>query len=371
MRFTFAILASLCLASHSLAQSDPPAAAAGQAQAGAARPRIVFKSPEHHFGQIFDEGKVECDIEFTNEGDAELVITGMTSTCGCTIPSLNGVSFQPDQAKTARIPFQPGEVGKIRVAFNPLGKQDEVTQSVTVSSNDPERPQVEIAVKAFVEPRVRVDPRAWNIGDVPRGQVVEQVIKVYGRTPDFKVMHVTTPGIDEGMKIKIGAPKEVEMRGEKVREVEIVATYTATGKPAKIGGTASIRTNDPKRRLVSTSVLGRIVGVLSLDHQRFSLGSIKPGEKATHVLRLTNLLGNPFTVAGISFDGNFDPESPPTYEIIPVDPQKRDAYDIKATFTGNKAVGAMKGKALIHTDVPDEQEFEVSIFGTVSVGSGH
>lgn len=60
-------------------------------------------------------------FEFTNTGDAPLVVTNVRSTCGCTVPS------KPEA------PIMPGKTGNIEVKYNmSLGR---ISRTITVETN--------------------------------------------------------------------------------------------------------------------------------------------------------------------------------------------------------------------------------------------
>ena len=60
-------------------------------------------------------------FEFTNTGDAPLIITNVLSTCGCLIPS------KPDA------PILPGKKGKIEVKYNMT--TGPIRKTITVETN--------------------------------------------------------------------------------------------------------------------------------------------------------------------------------------------------------------------------------------------
>lgn len=91
------------------------------AQSGA---KIEFKDSDN----TIDYGKVSKDsdngvrsFEFTNTGNAPLIITNVQSTCGCTVPS------KPDA------PIMPGKTGKIDVKYNMA--PGPIRKTITVESN--------------------------------------------------------------------------------------------------------------------------------------------------------------------------------------------------------------------------------------------
>ncbi|QYA25653.1 DUF1573 domain-containing protein [Gramella sp. MT6] len=101
-------------------------------------PEITFEESEFDFGNIAKGTSVEHVFKFTNTGNAPLVITNASSSCGCTVPTY------PKNETIA-----PGESSEMLVKFNGSGN-GQVTKTVTVSANT-ESGKEQIKIKAFVE----------------------------------------------------------------------------------------------------------------------------------------------------------------------------------------------------------------------------
>jgi hypothetical protein len=84
---------------------------------------ITFKSLEHNFGQVKEGEKVGCIFTYTNTGDADLVLTAATASCGCTVP------------KYSKKPVPPGGTGTIEAIFDTSGREGIQTKTVVVQSN--------------------------------------------------------------------------------------------------------------------------------------------------------------------------------------------------------------------------------------------
>ncbi|AFL83183.1 Protein of unknown function (DUF1573) [Belliella baltica DSM 15883] len=99
-----------------------------------------FEEVEYDFGTIAEGKIVEHVFNFVNEGQAPLVISNVTASCGCTTP---------DYTKT---PVKPGETGFVKVAFNSTGKPG--TQAPTVSIQANTSPNVNrLRLKGNVTPK--------------------------------------------------------------------------------------------------------------------------------------------------------------------------------------------------------------------------
>jgi hypothetical protein len=103
-------------------------------------PRIVFETPIYDFGTIKQGELVDFTFKFKNTGLSPLVIKGAKATCGCTVPKPN------------KEPILPGETGEIPVTFNSSGKSDNITKTITVTTNAyPNRTQVKLVGFVQVE----------------------------------------------------------------------------------------------------------------------------------------------------------------------------------------------------------------------------
>lgn len=90
--------------------------------------KISFVEKSHDFGTIKEaNGPVSYEFEFKNVGNEPLVILSATASCGCTRPEY------PEK------PINPGEKGKIKVTYNPVGRPGEFDRKVKIRTNDSSR----------------------------------------------------------------------------------------------------------------------------------------------------------------------------------------------------------------------------------------
>jgi hypothetical protein len=103
-------------------------------------PVMSFTKAEHDFGTIEQGAAQETVFEFTNTGNAPLIITDARSSCGCTVPEY-----------PKNKPIAPGETGELLVKFNGSG-QNQVTKTITVTANTEKGSEL-LRIKAFVNPK--------------------------------------------------------------------------------------------------------------------------------------------------------------------------------------------------------------------------
>jgi len=84
--------------------------------------KIEFKSEVIDYGEIEKGSDGVRVFEFKNTGNVALVITDVTSSCGCTIP------------EKPKDPIAPGETGEIKVKYD-TKRVGPIRKTITVYSN--------------------------------------------------------------------------------------------------------------------------------------------------------------------------------------------------------------------------------------------
>lgn len=102
-----------------------------------AQAEITFKSETIDYGTISKGSDGLRVFEFTNTGDAPLIITNVRSSCGCTIPKKPEGPVAPGESSTIEVKYDTNRVGPIR-------------RSITVMSNASES-MVALKIKGEVK----------------------------------------------------------------------------------------------------------------------------------------------------------------------------------------------------------------------------
>ena len=99
-----------------------------------------FEKETIDYGKVAKGTNGKRIFEFTNIGDAPLVIERVQSSCGCTIPK------KPEK------PIMPGEKGQIEVSYD-TNRIGGFSKSITIYSNA-KTPTKRIKIKGFVSKEV-------------------------------------------------------------------------------------------------------------------------------------------------------------------------------------------------------------------------
>ena len=117
--------------------------------------KIKFKTETIDYGTIEKGANGVRVFEFTNTGDAPLIITKVKSTCGCTVP------------KKPEAPIMPGETGEIEVKYD-TNRVMPIRKTITVTSNA-DTPTVALKIKGNV-----IDPSKSSVLEKKSKSVLEQ-----------------------------------------------------------------------------------------------------------------------------------------------------------------------------------------------------
>jgi hypothetical protein len=86
-------------------------------------PSFKFEQELHDFGKILQGETVSFPFKFKNAGKSDLIITDVSTSCGCTVPSY------------PKTPIHPGMTGEIRVSFNSAGKRGFQNKNIVIIAN--------------------------------------------------------------------------------------------------------------------------------------------------------------------------------------------------------------------------------------------
>jgi hypothetical protein len=84
---------------------------------------IFFSEYEHDFGKVAEGEKIAWTFTFENKGNGPLIISSVTTSCGCTV------------AKYETKPVAKDNTGMVEIVFDSSGKSGRQTKTINVNSN--------------------------------------------------------------------------------------------------------------------------------------------------------------------------------------------------------------------------------------------
>ncbi len=101
-------------------------------------PKMEFKENCYDFKYIKEsDGDAVGSLEFTNTGDAPLIIFRGAASCGCTVPEFS------------KEPIAPGKNSQVKITYHAKGRHGSFTKNVYLYTNVQDKP-IMVTIKGVV-----------------------------------------------------------------------------------------------------------------------------------------------------------------------------------------------------------------------------
>ncbi len=104
----------------------------GIAPQAMAQAKITFKKDVIDYGEIAKGSDGLRVFEFTNTGDAPLIISDVKSSCGCTVPEKPNGPVAPGESSVIKVKYDTKRVGPIRKTITVYSNADEPIKSLKI-----------------------------------------------------------------------------------------------------------------------------------------------------------------------------------------------------------------------------------------------
>jgi hypothetical protein len=111
---------------------------AGGSEAAGSMPAIALSEQTLDLGDMPNGEIAAREVAVRNDGDAPLVVSTITTSCGCTTAALEPMTIAPGGSGTLRITFDSGAHGP--------DLRGPLMREVMIVSNDPATPEAVVSV---------------------------------------------------------------------------------------------------------------------------------------------------------------------------------------------------------------------------------
>ncbi len=138
----FALSVSLFMSFAAFAQNAAP-----QPAANPNAPVITFEKTTHDYGTIAKGGDGTCEFKFKNTGVEPLILSNVTSSCGCTVPEWPREPILKGKSASIKVKYDSNHIGPINKTITVVSNGKESTiqlriiGSVVDNSNGAQMPQ--------------------------------------------------------------------------------------------------------------------------------------------------------------------------------------------------------------------------------------
>jgi len=286
----------------------------------------MFSSTRHDFGSVARGSKAEYEFEIENVFKEDVHIASVSSSCGCTIPSIT-----KETLKTY-------EKGGILAKFNTSSFLGHRNATIKVVIDKPYYAEVQLQVSGFIRSDVVFEPGAINFGSLEQGAGGEAQVKVtYAGRENWNIVDVRSA--NSNFEVELSEPKRSRGQVSYMMTVRLKEDAPA----GFINDQLTIVSNDARNQMIPLQVEGKVASLLDVSPASLLVGMLEPGQKVTKQLVVKSK--QKFKVKDVSCEnGSFQFK-------LPSDDQAKTLHLIPVTFTASDEPGHFSAKIRIETDL--------------------
>jgi hypothetical protein len=324
-----------------------PAAALAQApKTAAAAPKLVLVEEKKDFGTVPKGEVVHAEFVVRNDGKADLHITDVKPSCGCTAMEFD---------KT----IKPGGQGKVVLNVDTKTFQGPISKSALILTDDPERSTVTVFVMANVKPYVDTHPVGFFRLQALTGETATSEMILSSDEPDFQPTKVEPP--NSYLKATLAPVADAEkVAGKGARQWKVTITTQPNAPEGLLGGYVKVATGSAKQPELSLAVSGYIKPTLSITPQSVNFGNFEP--KADPVKRTVTIINN--NLKNEAFEVTKAESSVPGVKAEVVMADKSRAQVVISVDDKVKK-GVFDGFVTVSTTDPAKKEIRIPLKGVI------
>ncbi len=302
----------------------------GLTQSALAQPIFDIKNTQHDFGTAYPDQMLLHNFEFANKGDKPLIISKVTTTCGCAAAILAATTIMPSATSIVSVTM---------VAHSPAKK----SESAYLYTNDPKNPKVMLGLEALIRNIWSFSPdQSFKFSDLPFNEekTMTLMLENITKTP-FKILATSVK--DPGLSVSVG---EFTSEG-----CPITVTLKAGTEKRNVTDQVLIQTDNPNQPKINAQVLGRVVGYIKFDRQTVFFGSMRKGATKKMVITASMIDNNSiktFQILDIQSDSD-------NIEGKVVGVRGDGLLSIELTYTAPNKSGYSRGLLSFHTNIEEEK----------------
>lgn len=273
----------------------------------------MFSELSHDFGKVAKGSDVHYDIPIKNIYEEDVQIGTVTSSCGCTSPSVDKQLLKShDEARL-----------QLKVNTVQFSHQKNPTISITMTFRDKQGRQdtkiVQVPLSVYIRPDVVLTPGNADFGTVEVGQPSSRKLNIsYAGRQDWNITGVRVK--NELLKADV---KEVGRSAGRVN-YELTVNFTGAATMGSLNDQVTLITNDPQAPEVPVLVMARVEPDIIIANPTQVLGNLQPGQEKQFTVVLRGK--RPFVIAGVHCES------------------ERDCLEVGPTSTEPKAVHLVQFK---------------------------
>lgn len=300
------------------------------------KPIIVFEKQNYDFGKIYIGDIMEHGFKFKNDGDGELIIHNVKTSCGCTAALVSKSNLLKD------------EEGEVKIKFNPGRFVGKVTKAVTVNSNDPQNPSCKLTITGEVREEVSVNPKHINFGIIRKGDSCTRTIEIK-IIPEMKTEIKKVESPNSYITIT-----QIKSKGNSSYNYQVnISKYDYIGK---FSGMVFVYTNSSKQERIDIPFSGEVIGDITIYPEILSFGNIKINQNVNRTV-IVNFVNKDIKIEKIEVD--------PDIIKYTISELNNNSKKIDVKLGDDTANGKITGSLKIYTNSTIQPVINIPIYGEI------
>jgi hypothetical protein len=324
---------------------DKPAAPPAKANA-VAGPKIEVTPETRDAGTVAKGQMIEATFVVKNNGASDLIISDARPGCGCTVASFDKV-------------VKPGAEGKVISSVDTKNFSGPISKSILLVSNDPDRPQLNLFIKAMVKPYVDVMPTAYLRFSVVKGDTAGQDVVLVSEEKSFKptIAETSQPYVKAEL---LPAGEKDKVAGRAGEQYKMHVSVTPDAPEGLLNAPIRVSTGVAQQPTLEIPVSGYVRSRVSVTPALVNFGNFTPGKDALtrNIIVTNNKPSTPVKVtkAEVTVPG-FQTDVVPTQEGV--------SYTVVVRASDKVKKGAIDGMVKLYTTDKEKAVIELPLKGEV------
>jgi hypothetical protein len=319
-------------------QPAPPSPSSSTNPTANSAPHIVFKELLYDFGKVEQGDQVNHLFHFTNQGNRDLRIEAVKTSCGCTAAVLSSEVIPPGQEGTISATFDTGKFFGERV------------KTVSVHTNDPLQPVTTLTLQGEIAVEVAVEPAQLYLGRVRRGTNTTHTIELLFDAN--KQIAITNIAVDSPLV----SVRSEDLERDQKKGKKLFVTLRKDAPLGRVSTDITVTTTSQKRPTLSIPVFGHIEGDLLVQPPQVSFGVVRKGDTKEYDISIKSRAPKPVRMVRTQ-------SSTPTV-IAEMDTAKDgEEYHLTLKVNPDGDPGQIRGEVQVFTDHPVEKVLTIPVYG--------
>jgi hypothetical protein len=250
------------------APTPAPAPATAPAEPASQGPKIQFAMPVYEFGKVQAGEMVKYSFVFTNTGDQLLEVTAVQPSCGCTAAG----------DWTRKVP--PGQTGTVPIQFNSANFNGQVYKTISVTSNDRQRPTTVLQLKGTVWKSIELIPQYTVMNVPPDAGSATATVRI--------VNHMEDPLMLLSLECNNAFFNATLVTNQPGKEYQLTLASSKELNSGNVQGKVTMRTSSAKTPTLDVPFWVNVQPVISVIPQRISLPAAPLKVKAPATVTIQN-----------------------------------------------------------------------------------